>query len=743
MTELFDAAQRYLRRGWMPVYVPPGVKGPRQPGWEKQRLAEGDLPAHFSRPGNIGIVLGEASNRLVDVDLDCPEAVELADQYLSSTPSVTGRPSAQRSHRWFYSEVPATKQFRDPKTREMIVELRSTGGQTLVGPSRHDETDEPYDFLDGEPARVPADLLTVQVQALYEAVVRKRYGEIPVRRTAEPPSTLSHIGDEASVERRASAYLQAMPSAVSGSGGHAATYAAATALVHGFGLPPERAFMMLLAEYNPRCQPPWTEKEIRHKVEDADRKPHERPKGWLRDQSRESAPDDDEVDISGILAKAAPKKEKQAPVLTDPGPVPESMLRVPGFISQVMDYTLATAPYPQLELAFAGALSLQSVLAGRKVKDALENRTTLYVVALAHSGAGKDHPRKVNQRVLLEVGCADSIGDTFASGEGVEDRLHITPSVLFQTDEIDALMAAIREGKEIRYVNVLNVLLRLFTSCNGVHSLRVKAGKEHRYIDQPNLCIFGTAIPRHYYESLSPKMLTDGFFARIIVIEAGKRGSGQEPPALPLPERVVQTAQWWADFRPGGDRNNLAAWHPQPRTVELTPDALSVMRTARLEADAEYAKAHEGNDEPAMAVWARAYEKARRLALIYAVSENHLEPMISRQAAEWAWAFARHQTVRMLFMAQSHVAENPFHAECLKLMEKLRGEQDKTLSRSVLLKRMKVDAQTFQKIIDTLLQQEDIEVDRAGNSGRTVTYYRLLEGVKREGERSADASAKG
>lgn len=47
--------------------------------------------------------------------------------------------------------------------------------------------------------------------------------------------------------------------------------------------------------------------------------------------------------------------------------------------------------------------------------------------------------------------------------------------------------------------------------------------------------------------------------------------------------------------------------------------------------------------------------------------------------------------------------------------------------RSVLLKRMKVDAQTFQKIIDTLLQQEDIEVVRTPTAGRTGTRYRLVE----------------
>ena len=71
------------------------------------------------------------------------------------------------------------------------------------------------------------------------------------------------------------------------------------------------------------------------------------------------------------------------------------------------------------------------------------------------------------------------------------------------------------------------------------------------------------------------------------------------------------------------------------------------------------------------------------------------------------------------------MAENPFHAECLKLMEKLRGEPEKTLSRSILLKRMKLDAQTFQKLVDTLSQQEDIAILRNPTPGRPGTFYRL------------------
>ena len=120
--------------------------------------------------------------------------------------------------------------------------------------------------------------------------------------------------------------------------------------------------------------------------------------------------------------------DDDSPDNPDPGPIPDELLRVPDFIDEVMRYTLDTAPYPEPVLAFTGALALQAFLAGRKVRDAMDNRTNLYVLSLANSGVGKDHARKVNARILYEAGLADCLGTSFASGEGIEDRLFVQPA---------------------------------------------------------------------------------------------------------------------------------------------------------------------------------------------------------------------------------------------------------------------------------------------------------------------------
>ncbi len=125
---------------------------------------------------------------------------------------------------------------------------------------------------------------------------------------------------------------------------------------------------------------------------------------------------------------------------------------------------------------------------------------------------------------------SDCLGDRFASGEGLQDVLYIKPCMLFQTDEIDGMLQSINKAKDARHESIMNTLLSLYSSSNSVFSMRPKAGNAAPgVIDQPNLVLFGTAIPNHYYEALSERMLTNGFFARMLIIESGKRNEGQEP----------------------------------------------------------------------------------------------------------------------------------------------------------------------------------------------------------------------
>jgi hypothetical protein len=81
------------------------------------------------------------------------------------------------------------------------------------------------------------------------------------------------------ISERAAAYVERMPPAISGSGGHTATFAAAAVLTRGFAMPESDALPLLLAWNQTHCQPPWSEADIRLKLRSA--VTSTRPLGYL------------------------------------------------------------------------------------------------------------------------------------------------------------------------------------------------------------------------------------------------------------------------------------------------------------------------------------------------------------------------------------------------------------------------------------------------------------------------------
>lgn len=83
------------------------------------------------------------------------------------------------------------------------------------------------------------------------------------------------------IDDRARRYLAALPPAIAGSGGHDATFKAACALVHGFSMDTAAALPLLRDWNGTHCTPPWSENELRHKLETAAQSVPQRGRGYL------------------------------------------------------------------------------------------------------------------------------------------------------------------------------------------------------------------------------------------------------------------------------------------------------------------------------------------------------------------------------------------------------------------------------------------------------------------------------
>lgn len=445
---------------------------------------------------------------------------------------------------------------------------------------------------------------------------------------------------------------------------------------------------------------------------------------------REEANSD--VDLSGILKpNRIEKQEKEAPLFPNPGPVPDKLLSIPGFIDDVVKLSMQSAPYPNRVLSFTGALALLAFLVGRKVQDKRDNRSNIYLIALADSGTGKDHPRKVNFNIAFRAGVAGAIGDAFASGEGLEDALFMHPSMLFQADEFDCIFNTLKYSKDNRAESINEKLLKFYGASNTIYPLRKKASAKKKdgtvheiaHIVNPNLVLLGTAIPQYFYESLSRRVLENGLVARCIIVEAGKRGEAGNPQPITPSDSLIRAATYLANLDVNG---NLTNEYPKPLIITETPEATAALREVQLECDRRYNFYEAQNEGAAKALWARAHEKVCKLAMLHGISGNVYNPLISEKSVRWAWKFIDHLTQRMLYMADRYVYENIFDEKCQRAIRKLQ-EHGGRLPHSKLLRLLHESADSMKKIAETLQEKGTVQVEYDSSVRPAAKIYRLVE----------------
>lgn len=315
-TPHLEAALEYARQGYKVFPLRVGLKKPLG-GLAKRGVLDATSDADTIRRwfshepwANIGL----ACEGLVVIDCDPGnDWAEFERLKAEAAYSVQNTPSGGLH---FVFRRPEGKAWANSQSRlANKIDTRTDGGYIVVEPSR--TLDSPVEktvqgdyFFETplpsiEELPYPPDWLVAELDAAFAPK------HIDVPQPASPGGS-----DEIDLTERAIAYLAACPPAISGQNGHNQTFAVTQALVHGFCLKPEATVQLLREHYNPRCEPPWSEKELQHKVDSALKNPPGKPRGWLRDQQLTAAaypdvdlskfrlpPQDQATDVSGAAAE--------------------------------------------------------------------------------------------------------------------------------------------------------------------------------------------------------------------------------------------------------------------------------------------------------------------------------------------------------------------------------------------------------------------------------------------------------
>ena len=151
---LQDIVSAYIDQGFAPIPIRYKSKQPVYKGWTELRISKEDIDTYFNEePINIGILTGQASGGLVDIDMDDTDALRFAFWYLPETKCMFGRPSKPMSH-WVY-RVQQGQAHEKFETDGPIIEVRGDRHCTVFPGSVH-QSGETIEFInpdDYDPAQ--------------------------------------------------------------------------------------------------------------------------------------------------------------------------------------------------------------------------------------------------------------------------------------------------------------------------------------------------------------------------------------------------------------------------------------------------------------------------------------------------------------------------------------------------------------------------------------------------------------
>jgi hypothetical protein len=687
---------------------------------------------------NIGVVVGQrvGSMQLIAIDIDATDFDEFnaIARALPRSPMV--KRGAKGETRFFLAPVGLASRAYDVGPhgdRRRLVDLLASGRQTVVPPSVHPQGPV-YLWLAGP---VPiADLPILTEEAL--TAVEETFEALGWNRQHEPRPT----PERRSVSVDDANYWTEIKQAAM------ADFAAWVPQLGLYKLRPARRGYEAVAT--------WRESKGNRPLDDRKRNLSIQPEG-IKDfgDERTYTPIDlvmqaqglDQADATRWLAERLGMLEERVLLLPPPPatvhvlyPSPEApkpparqdppkelparLTRTHGLVGAIADWVTASARKPNPVLALGAALSVVGCAAGRLYAGPTRTGTHLYILAIAPTGSGKDHPLRCATRLLTDAGLKRYIGpDEFMSQSALVNRLEREPLTFSAMDEIGAWIAKINSRRASTHEQAITKTLRTYWGASFESIATPEwAGKHSSIIHAPALSILGASVHEEFYAALEGRDHSNGFLNRFLLLSTHKRPASQEPDTRDPPEKLIIDLRAIRDHIHPAVQLSLHTDRADDPPVIVgwrTPDAGDCWRAFAAEME---------DREQGAEFYVRTAEMAQRIATVIAIGANYANPRISLSDIEWAIDLARWSADRMRAETEQYAAETDTQAAVSKILRAIREHGDWMKHSDLLLKlRHTHRAKEVVQIMEGPIASGQIECrETTHNAGGTRTrWYRI------------------
>lgn len=754
------AGQRYLDMGYSIMPVGPGTKVPGDFRDRRWRNREGwttfceRLPTHFDMlvwnmwpDAGVCVALGPASGWLVAVDLDhgSPEVRAAIEVLLPPSPV---RKKGAKGYTAFYRGSPAIPARVFRVNGQSVCEVLAKGRQTVLPPTIHPDTGQPYHWLTLETLEdtavdelpvLPDDIVDRITAALTPFGYQNKPEPGPRKERPADADAESTVWAEVNAAaltnldawvpalhlekcRRAGGRYEAVAHWRPSSSGRPMAERKRNLKIHQDGIRDfgddrgyspldlvaascgcsfDEAFAWLRDRVLPRCEVIV----LRPKAEAAPVKEDEPEPA----QAPEDLPPHD-PETGEILGEEPPA--------TDNPFLPEAASGILGMMAARLHET-NRLPIP--EFSMLGAIACASVLFGRRFVGPTEGGLNLYLIGLAGTAAGKNHVVKRSPELLRDAGLGRFIGpDDITSDTSILKVLRKRPCFLMPMDEFGMLFQNVSGPRAANWERrILKVLLELYTSSTsawtGKEYAADDADRSLEPIQCPTISLLGISTLTEFYAGLTERNLSDGLLNRITVISPRERANRQRVQPSTHPEALLEAIR---SAGSGPALGNLAAAnalnpYAKPALTIVPWESDTIRDSWEAIEDWQWAT---GEAEPILqGVVGRAAEQTLKLATLRALSRDWEAPAVGSDDIAWGWAIVAHSIETIQDGIKRHMAGSDFERLHKTILEAIREAGPAGIAHSHLLRRKgvsKAKPKEFDEAIQYLVKAELIAPPR-------------------------------
>lgn len=621
---------------------------------------------------NIGLACGDPSGMWCldeDDDGEAIAALEATHEPLPKTWTVKSGGGGR--HRYFRHDD-RTANLKNSVKFSGSLDIRTTGGYTILPPSKH-VSGKSYSWV------ISPDKCELASAPDWLIDLCPKHDQKPKSEPKTTSDTTFTVKTDSIVDR-AKAYCEQVPPAISGNNGHGATFALVCRLMEVFGDLDNSEILHVLNEWNERCDPPWTQTELLHKISSA------------RSRVTQQITHDDSDD-----------EDDHHPIMSD--------LAYHGILG---DFVTAVAP--ETEADPAGILVTLLTMCGNVIGNRPhvsvgedKHGTNLFAALVGPTSSGKGMAFGLSKSLLVEADsdwCRTCIAFGLSSGEGLVERVQDPESddplssvplsrlLCFESEFSRPVTAMRREG------NTLSPLLRSAWDCQTLEVMT--RGKSKLRASNAFLSILANITPEELDKIINGSIeIANGFANRFLWCH-------------------VKNAR----LLPNGGATRPIVDHfgePLRQRIEYAKNMGEIRRSfaAQSRWEGVYASLRESRG----GVYGKATERAApivtRLSLIYALLDG--SPMIEVQHFEAAlavWQFCDH-SARLIFVERDPQTQKPMESLDTKLLKMIVSSPGVTRTelRKAISHRVKTDE--FDAAINRLLSAQKI----VRTTGKCEVFY--------------------